>query len=57
MEEMANQFSEELQALLNKYKVQLSVLQIMSIVQNMCHKTLSFQYLSSIFQVSSRITS
>ena len=44
MEEIAQQFKEELQELLDRYKTRLSVPRIMSIAQDVFHKTLSIKY-------------
>lgn len=44
MEEIAQQFHEELQALLDRYKNRLSVPRIMGIAQDTFHKTLSIKY-------------
>lgn len=44
MTETEQQFSEELQELLNRYKNSLSVPRIMGIAQDIFHKTLSFRY-------------
>ena len=44
MEEIARQFREELQELLDRYKTKLSVPRIMSIAQDVFHKTLSIKY-------------
>lgn len=44
MEEIAQQFREELQELLDRYKIQMSVPRIMNIAQDVFHKTLSFRY-------------
>lgn len=44
MEEIAQQFCNELQELIDKYKTRLSVPCIMNITQGICHKTLSIKY-------------
>lgn len=44
MEEIAQQFRDELQALLNRYKNSLSVPRIMHVAQDVFHKTLSIKY-------------
>ena len=44
MQEIAQQFSKELQDLLDMYKTQLSVPHIMSIAEDIFHKTLSIKY-------------
>ena len=44
MEEIAQQFKEELQELLDRYKTRLSVPRIMGIAQDVFHKTLSIKY-------------
>ena len=44
MEEIAQQFSEELQELIDRYKTRLSVSRIMHVAQDVLHKTLSIKY-------------
>jgi hypothetical protein len=44
MQEIAKQFREELQELVDRYKTQLSVPRIMFIAQDVFHKTLSIKY-------------
>lgn len=44
MEEIAKQFKEELQELLDRYKTKLSVPRIMHVAQDTFHKTLSIRY-------------
>lgn len=44
MEEIAQQFSEELQELIDRYKTRLSVSRIMHVAQDVLHKTLSIRY-------------
>lgn len=44
MEEIAQQFSEELQELIDRYKTRLSVPRIMHVAQNVFHKTLSVKH-------------
>ena len=44
MEEIASQFREELQELIDRYKTRLSVPRIMCIAQDVLHKTLSIKY-------------
>lgn len=44
MEEIAQQFREELQELIDRYKTRLSVPSIMHIAQDVLHKTLSIRY-------------
>ena len=44
MEEIAQQFREELQEILDRYKNRLSVPRIMHIAQDVFHKTLSVRY-------------
>ena len=44
MEEIAQQFSEELQELIDRYKTRLSVSRIMHVAQDVFHKTLSVRY-------------
>ena len=44
MEEIAQQFSKELQELINRYKVRLSVPRILHVAQDVFHKTLSVKY-------------
>ena len=44
MQEIAQQFSEELQELIDRYKTRLSVPRIMHIAQDILHKTLSIKY-------------
>ena len=44
MEEIAQQFREELQELIDRYKTRLSVPSIMHVVQDVFHKTLSIKY-------------
>ena len=44
MEEIASQFREELQELIDRYKTRLSVFSIMHITQDVLHKTLSIRY-------------
>ena len=44
MEEIAQQFSKELQELLDRYKTRLSVPSIMHVAQDVLHKTLSLKY-------------
>lgn len=50
MEEIVQQFREELQELLDKYKTKLSVPCIMSIAHNVFHKTLSIRYHPELHQ-------
>lgn len=44
MEEIAQQFREELQEIIDRYKTRLSVPRIMHIAQDVLHKTLSVRY-------------
>ena len=44
MEEIAQQFREELQEIVDRYKTRLSVPRIMHITQDVFHKTLSVRY-------------
>lgn len=44
MEEIAQQFREELQEILDRYKNRLSVPRIMHVAQDVFHKTLSVRY-------------
>lgn len=44
MQEIAQQFKEELQELLNRYKNKIPVSCLMNITQNVFHKTLSIKY-------------
>ena len=44
MEEIAQQFSEELQELIDRYKTRLSVPRIMHVAEDVLHKTLSVRY-------------
>ena len=44
MEEIASQFYEELQELLDRYKNFMSVPHIMHVIQDVSHKTLSIRY-------------
>ena len=44
MEEIAQQFSEELQELIDRYKTRLSVSRIMHVAQDVLHKTLSVKH-------------
>ena len=44
MEEIAQQFREELQEIVDRYKTRLSVPRIMHVAQNVFHKTLSVRY-------------
>lgn len=44
MDEIANEFKNELQSLLDRYKTKLSVPIIMHIAQDIFHKTLSIRY-------------
>ena len=44
MEEIAQQFREELQELIDRYKTRLSVPRIMHVAQDVLHKTLSIKY-------------
>lgn len=44
MEEIAQQFREELQEIVDRYKTRLSVPRIMHIAQDVFHKTLSVRY-------------
>lgn len=44
MEEIAQQFREELQEIIDRYKTRLSVPRIMHIAQDVFHKTLSIKY-------------
>lgn len=44
MQEIAQQFRKELQELLDRYKTKLTVPRIMSIAQDVFHKTLSIKY-------------
>ena len=44
MEEIALQFCEELQELVDRYKARLSVQRIMSVAQDVFNKTLSIKY-------------
>ena len=44
MEEIAQQFREELQEIVDRYKTRLSVPRIMHVAQNVFHKTLSVKY-------------
>ena len=44
MEEIALQFREELQELIDRYKTRLSVPSIMNVAQDVLHKTLSIKY-------------
>ena len=44
MEEIASQFREELQELIDRYKTRLSVPRITHIAQDVFHKTLSIRY-------------
>lgn len=43
MEEIASQFREELQELIDRYKTRLSIPRIMHIAQDMLHKTLEME--------------
>lgn len=52
MEEIAQQFHEELQALLDRYKNRLSVPRIMGIAQDTFHKTLSIKYHPELHHVN-----
>ena len=44
MEEIASQFREELQEIVDRYKTRLSVPRIMHVAQDVFHKTLSIKY-------------
>lgn len=44
MEEIAHQFREELQEIIDRYKTRLSVPRIMHVAQDVLHKTLSIKY-------------
>ena len=44
MEEIAQQFREELQEIIDRYKTRLSVSRIMHVAQDVCHKTLSVRH-------------
>ena len=44
MEEIASQFREELQEIIDRYKTRLSVPRIMYVAQDVLHKTLSTKY-------------
>lgn len=44
MEEIAQQFREELQKIIDRYKTRLSVPRIMHVAQGVFHKTLSVKY-------------
>ena len=44
MEEIAQQFREELQEIVDRYKTRLSVPRIMHVAQDVFHKTLSVRY-------------
>ena len=44
MEEIASQFREELQEVVDRYKTRLSVPRIMHVAQDVLHKTLSIRY-------------
>ena len=44
MEEIASQFCEELQELIDRYKTRLSVLRIMHVAQDVFNKALSIKY-------------
>ena len=44
MEEIALQFREELQELIDRYKTRLSVPSIMNVAQDVLHQTLSIKY-------------
>ena len=44
MEEIAQQFCEELQELIDRYKIRLSVPRIMHVAQDVLHKTLSVKH-------------
>ena len=44
MEEIAQQFSEELQEIVDRYKTRLSVPRIMHVAQNVFHKALSIKH-------------
>ena len=44
MEEIAQQFREELQEIIDRYKTRLSVPRIMHVAQDVFHKTLSIKY-------------
>lgn len=44
MEEIAQQFREELQEIVDRYKTRLSVPRIMHVAQDVFHKTLSVKY-------------
>ena len=44
MEEIAQQFREELQEIVDRYKTRLSVPRIMHVAQDVLHKTLSIKY-------------
>lgn len=44
MEEIAQQFREELQEIIDRYKTRLSVPRIMHVAQDVLHKTLSVRY-------------
>lgn len=44
MEEIAQQFHEELQELIDRYKTRLSVHRIIHVAQDVFHKTLSIKY-------------
>lgn len=44
MEEIAQQFREELQEIIDRYKNRLSVPRIMHVAQDVFHKTLSVKY-------------
>lgn len=44
MEEIAQQFCEELQEIIDKYKTRLSVPRIMHVAQDVFHKTLSVKH-------------
>lgn len=44
MEEIAQQFREELQEIVDRYKIRLSVPRIMHVAQDVFHKTLSVKH-------------
>lgn len=52
MEEIAQQFREELQELLDRYKSRLSVPRIMHVAQDVFHKTLSIKYHPELHHVN-----
>lgn len=52
MEEIAKQFREELQCLLDRYKNRLSVPRIMHVAQDVFHKTLSIKYHPELHHVN-----